>query len=92
MFIVAKRNIVVPSNDGKESYFIPKGYIGNVPEWVGDTKYFEELVMDCKISISESKKDKDIEKAEETPVIDHAKEEKAEDAPKKKMSKVKVTY
>ena len=92
MFIVSKRNIIVPSNDGRESRFIPKGYVGNVPEWVTETNYFAELVNDGKISVSESKKEKDIEKAEEIPVTEHVQEEKAEKIPEKKMSKTKVTY
>ena len=92
MFIVSKRNIIVPGNEVRESHFIPKGYVGNVPGWVAETNYFEELVNDGKISISKSKKDKDIEKAEEMPITDHAQEEKAEENPKKKMSKAKVTY
>ena len=91
MFVISKRNIIIPSPDGKTSCFIPKDYIGSIPEWAAETAYFCELVKEGKLSVSESKKDKDIEKAAEKPVVDHARE-KEEEKPKKKMTKAKITY
>ena len=94
MFIVSKRNIIIPSPDGKERCFIAKDYVGEIPKWVAETEYFKELVTDGKISVSESKDDKSIEKAAEIPVTDHAQEnnEAAEDKAKKRAAKAKQIY
>ena len=47
--IISKRNIIIPSPDGRQAYPIPKDYIGSVPDWVTKTKYFEELVKDLSL-------------------------------------------
>ena len=65
MFILSKRNIEIVSDDESMSYFIPRDYVGEVPDWVGTTEYFGMCVKDGIIAVSESKKDKDIQKAEE---------------------------
>lgn len=72
MFIVAKRNIMIPEPNGDTSFFIPIGYMGNVPEWAANTAYFWELVNDGKIVISESTKDKALDEAAAKPVTDRA--------------------
>lgn len=79
MIIVSKRNIVIPSDDGKTSYFVPRDYIGKIPDWVTKTRYYGELVKDGKIVVSDTVKDKDVTAAEEKSVIDHAQEQAAED-------------
>lgn len=70
MFIVAKRNVLIPNADGSMVYPVSRGYIGTVPAWVENTDYFKGLVKDGKISVTESYKDKDLEKAEETEIVD----------------------
>ncbi|MEI3523248.1 MAG: hypothetical protein V8Q36_03495 [Anaerotignum sp.] len=55
--IISKRNIIIPSPDGRQAYPIPKDYIGSVPDWVTKTKYFKELVKDGKIAVSSTTKD-----------------------------------
>lgn len=80
MIIVSKRNIVIPSDDGKTSYFVPRDYIGKIPDWVTKTRYYGELVKDGKIVVSDTIKDKDVTAAEEKSVTDHAQEQATEDA------------
>ena len=53
--IISKRNIIIPSPDGRQAYPIPKDYIGSVPDWVSKTKYFKELVKDGKIAGSSAR-------------------------------------
>lgn len=74
MIILSKRNIIIPSADGKVKRFIPKDYIGKVEDWVTKTDYYKALVADGKIVESNTTKDKDIDKAAEQPVVDNAKE------------------
>ena len=75
--IISKRNIIIPSPDGRQVFPIPKDYIGSVPDWVTKTKYFKELVKDGKIAVSSTTKDNALEQAD-------AEAEKAEqEAPEK---------
>ena len=60
MFVVSKRNIILPSADGLKSYPLARNFMGEIPEWATKTAYFKELVKDGKISVPKSKKDKDI--------------------------------
>ena len=62
--IISKRNIIIPSPDGRQAYPIPKDYIGSVHDWVTKTKYFEELVKDGKIAVSSTTKDNALEQAD----------------------------
>jgi hypothetical protein len=62
--IISKRNIIIPSPDGRQAYPIPKEYIGSVPDWVTKTKYFKELVKDGKIAVSSTTKDNALEQAD----------------------------
>ena len=61
--IISKRNIIIPSPDGRQVFPIPKDYIGSVPDWVTKTKYFKELVKDGKIAVSSTTKDNALEQA-----------------------------
>lgn len=82
MVIFSKRNIIIPSPDGKIKKFIPKNFVGKVEGWVSSTPYFADLVKDGKIVITESTADKELDKAEEKDVVDHTKdneEEKSEE-------------
>ena len=71
MIIMCKRNVTILSPDGRTGKYIPKDYIGTIDKWVTETKYFKELVSDGKIVITETTKDKVIDKAVEAPVIDN---------------------
>ena len=82
MFVMSNRNIIIPSADGMNAYNLPKGYIGRVPEWVTKTEYFKALVADGKVTVTQTAKDRDVEKAVKDAV---SKEEKA-----RKQHKTKV--
>lgn len=56
MFIASKNHILIPGADGRNAVRIPRGYVGNVPDWVGGTDYFKALVKCGKIELSEGKK------------------------------------
>lgn len=68
MFIYSKRNVVIPAPDGSRSLFIKAGTLGEIPDWVGESPYFQALVKDGKITLPESHKDKDLQKSDEAPV------------------------
>ena len=61
MFVVSKRNIIIPSPDGSQAFRLPKDFMGDVPAWVSDSPYFKGLVSDGKIIFSNSKSDKSLE-------------------------------
>lgn len=65
MFVLSHRNIRLPSPDGKSSFFIARGYVGEIPDWAADTPYFRALVADGKISVPASTRDKDTQAAAE---------------------------
>lgn len=63
MFVLAKRNIVLPNADRTEMLLLHKDAFEDVPEQFTRTAYFAELVNDGKIVVPETRKDKDIETA-----------------------------
>ena len=67
MFILAKRSVILPSSDGSRKYAVPRGYTGEIPDWAADTNYFRALVAEGKLSVPESRKDKDTQAAAEKP-------------------------
>lgn len=58
MFVTSHRNVIIPV--GGTAYPISRGFVGEVPDQVAQTAYFQALVRDGKISIPASKKDSDI--------------------------------
>ncbi|OUP51123.1 hypothetical protein B5F17_13405 [Butyricicoccus pullicaecorum] len=54
-FVISHRNVIVPI--GGTAYPISRGFVGEVPDQVAQTAYFQALVKDGKISIPASKKD-----------------------------------
>lgn len=67
MFIMSKRNIELPSPDGRQKHVVKKGFMGDIPGWAAETPYFRALVEDGKIVVPASKKDSDIAEAAEEP-------------------------
>ena len=57
MFVLTKQAVLFIRPDG-EQFSAPNGYMGNVPEWVADTKQFRRQVADGKIVATESITDK----------------------------------
>ena len=74
MFVMSKRNIIIPSPDGKMSKKLHKGYVGPVEDWVAKTDYFKDLVADKKIIITETTKDYELEKADAEKSVDNARD------------------
>lgn len=69
MFVVSKRNVIVPSADGSAAFPLPKGFVGPVPRWVAETAYFKALVEDGKVGVTESTGDAEVERQlEKKPV------------------------
>lgn len=65
MFIMAKRNVILPSPDGSRQHKVDRGFIGNIPDWATETDYFRALVKDGKIAVPQGTKDKDTQEADE---------------------------
>lgn len=84
MFIMAKRNIELPSADGSQRHKVTRGFIGDIPDWACDTPYFRALVADGKLVVPDSKKDSDIAAASENPPADDKKPEEDKKPPQKK--------
>lgn len=63
MFVVSKRNIILPGPNG-EKFHMPRDYMGSVPDWAEGSAYLKALEADGKVIISASGRDKDIDTAE----------------------------
>lgn len=70
MFILCKRNVLFRTPDGAQTYLVRRDYIGNVPDWIGQTRYFRQLVADGVIAVPETTKDADVQAAAEAEVKD----------------------
>ena len=79
MFILAKRNIIIPSPaPGVAPVVLKKDGFATVPDWAAETAYFKALEADGKIVATEHR-DKDIQAAAEKPV--KTRRAKAEEKP-----------
>ena len=77
MFIMTKQAVLFHRPDGVK-FAAPNGFMGSAPDWIGETRQFREQVADGKIIVTETTKDKEIQKAKE----------KAEKTLKKNRAKV----
>lgn len=68
MFIMAKRNLVLPSADSTQHHRVQRDFVGEIPDWATKTRYFDRLVKDGKILIVPSHSDKDTQAAAEKDV------------------------
>ena len=68
MFILSKRNVILPSRDGSRQHQVKRDFIGKIPDWATETDYFRRLVADGKITVPASHKDKDTQTAAEQKV------------------------
>lgn len=64
MFILAKRNLLLPSPDGSQSCRVGRGFLGEIPDWAAKTAYFSALVQEGKIVVTQ-KSDKATQAAAE---------------------------
>ena len=67
MFVLSKRNIVIPAPDGTTSVRLRAGLMETVPDWAAETDYFRALVADGKI-VPSGTSDKETQKAAEKKV------------------------
>lgn len=51
ILVLPKRNIVIPSPDGRESVRLNKDVISQVPDWVSKLPYYKALVADNKLLV-----------------------------------------
>lgn len=63
MFVVSKRNIILPGPNG-EKFHMPRDYMGSIPTWAENSAYLKALEADGKVIISTSSRDKDIDASE----------------------------
>ena len=49
MFVLSKRNIILPAPDGSAAVRLRAGMMETVPDWAAETPYFKALVRDGKI-------------------------------------------
>lgn len=67
MFVLSKRNIVLPAPDGSAAVRLRAGMMETVPDWAAETDYFRALVKDGKI-VPSGTSDKETQRAAEKKV------------------------
>ena len=67
MFVLSKRNIVIPAPDGSTAVALRRDVMTESPDWASKTAYFQELVVDGKI-VPSGISDKETQKAAEKKV------------------------
>ena len=79
MFVLAKRNIIIPSPaPGVAPVVLKKDGFATVPDWAAETAYFKALVADGKI-VATDHSDKAVQTAAEKPA--KTRRPKAEEKP-----------
>ena len=48
MFVLSKRNIILPAPDGSAAVRLARGQMTEIPDWAAETDYFRGLVRDGK--------------------------------------------
>lgn len=89
MFVLAKRNIVLPAPDRSEFFRLRKDEFSTVPEHFTTTPYFSALVRDGKIVSPDSRKDAAIDEANAVAEVKLA--EKLEDQQTAPEEKAEIT-
>lgn len=67
MFVLSKRNVIVPAPDGSTAVALRRDVMTDIPEWAAQTDYFQALVRDGKI-VPTGTSDKESQKAAEKKV------------------------
>lgn len=67
MFILSKRNIILPGPDGASSIRVQRDFVGEIPDWAAETAYFRALVEDGKI-VPTGRRDRQTQEAAEKKV------------------------
>ena len=67
MFVLSKRNIIIPAPDGSTAVRLAREQLAEVPDWAVKTEYFQALVADGKI-VPSGRSDKSAQAASEKKV------------------------
>ena len=67
MFVLCKRNVIIPAPDGSTAVALRRDVMTDIPEWAAQTNYFQALVRDGKI-VPTGTSDKESQKAAEKKV------------------------
>lgn len=67
MFVLSKRNIILPSPDGSTAVRLRRGDLVDLPDWAAKTDYCKALVADGKI-VPSGRSDKEAQAASEKKV------------------------
>lgn len=67
MFVLSKRNIVIPAPDGSAAVRLVRGQMSTVPDWAAGAPYFKALVADGKL-VPSGTSDKETQAADEKKV------------------------
>lgn len=67
MFVLSKRNVIVPAPDGSTAIALRRDVMTDIPEWAAQTDYFQALVRDGKI-VPTGTSDRESQKAVEKKV------------------------
>lgn len=67
MFVLSKRNVIIPAPDGSTAVALRRDVMTDIPEWAAQTNYFQALVRDGKI-VPTGTSDKESQKAAEKKV------------------------
>lgn len=67
MFVLSKRNIIIPAPNGSTAVRLAREQLAEVPDWAAKTDYFQALVKDGKIVLTD-KSDKSTQAASEKKV------------------------
>lgn len=67
MFVLSKRNVIIPAPDGSTTVALRRDVMTDIPEWAAQTDYFQALVRDGKI-VPTGTSDKESQKAAEKKV------------------------
>ena len=78
MFVLPKRNIILPSPDGSKTVRVRRGVLDTIPDWAAETAYFKALVAEGKIVVTTAR-DRDTQAAEEKKVKTRRGKEVTED-------------
>lgn len=67
MFVLSKRNLIIPAPDGSTAVRLAREQLAKVPDWAAETEYFRALVADGKL-VPTGTSDKETQAADEKKV------------------------
>lgn len=67
MFVLSKRNIILPAPDGTAAVRLARGELKDIPDWAAKTEYYRALVADGKL-VPTGTRDRETQAADEKKV------------------------